>query len=70
MANREDCYTITDYNNNCQRCASRGGVFCLDNEKCYLADIKKEIDQNGKYCSKKYITNYVLCGEEDEANGC
>ena len=68
--NREDCYTITDYNQDCVKCASRGGLFCLDNDKCYLRSIKREIDDGGKFCSRQYITSYVLCGEEDGSNGC
>ena len=73
MLDRENCYTIEELHGECVTCAASAGIFCLDNQKCYLsslADAENSEVSRGNFCSYNFVREYVFCGLEDDGPGC
>ena len=39
---RENCYTIREWHNECVDCAANAGLYCIRNNRCYTLTAEKE----------------------------
>lgn len=66
IPDREQCFNIIDYNNECKQCAQRSHFYCKENDRCYSQKVFPEVRN---YCGF-FVMSYPFCGDEDPSNGC